>query len=470
MNLPQKVVLNTLVQVGGKVLLALGAIVGVRLTTGYLGVEGFGEYAIVLAVAPILAIVSDFGIATIASREIAKTPERADDLGGTLLWLRLVGAVFVFVLFLPLVPFLPYSHEVKLGLVIAAAGVAVTVVGNFPAAFFQVNLRLEYVAILDAVSALLTVAGLAFVIALDLGFYAVVAVWPAVAVGISVASFALSRRFWTINVRRGWASARPLLRDALPIGLVTLLGLLHFKVDSVMLSVLKPAADVGTYTVAYRFLEYALLLPTLFMAAVFPILARYLHERSPMTDDVIRRSFNFLLLLALPLAVALLALARPLVHLVAGEAFDDAVLPLQILSLALVFAFANAIFASLLFALNRQRQLIAASLLGIAVNVGLNAYFIPKWSYVGAAGTTAFSELLGFALVFALARRAHPFALGLGFVLRVSAAAAAMAVTFFALAAISPWIALLAAGGAFAAAAYAFKAVARSDLQLIFGR
>ena len=40
----------------------------------------------------------------------------------------------------------------------------------------------------------------------------------------------------------------------------------------------------------------------------------------------------------------------------------------------------------------------------------------------------------------------------------------------WALGALSPWLALVAAGGAFAAAAYAFKAVARSDLQLIFGR
>ena len=472
MTLAGRVVLNTLAQAGGKLLLALSAIAAVRLTADYLGLERFGELAIVLAFAPILVIVSDLGITTVMSRELAKTPERADELGARFLWLRLVGAAAVFVLFLPVVPFLPYTPEVKVGLVVAAAGASFTVTGTFPAAFFQVNLRLEYVALLDALSAVLTVALLSAAVALYLGFYALVSVWPLLALVTSLASFTLSRRFWRIGVRKGWASARPLLRDALPIGLVTVLGLLHFKVDSVMLSLLKPPADVGTYTVAYRFLEQALVLPTLFMAAVFPILTRALHERSRTSEDLIRRSFHFLLLLALPLAVAAFALARPLVHLVAGEDFDEAVLPLRILLLALVFAFVNVLFASILLALDRRRELVAASLGGLALNVGLNVYFIGRYSYLGAAATTVFSELAGFVLVFLLARRAYPFRLGYGVVARAAAAALAMAFTFLVLAAaeLPGWTALVAAAAIFGCCAYAFRAVARSDFELILGR
>jgi O-antigen/teichoic acid export membrane protein len=411
MTVPQRVLANTLVQVAGKALLALAALAVVRIAAGYLGVDAFGELAIVLAFVPVLLVASDLGVTTVLAREVAKDPARGDRLGGTLLAVRLAGSSAVFVVFLAVLPFLPYAREVKVGLVAAAAGVVFMSAGAFTAPFFQVNLRLEYVAVLDALTAVLTVGLVAAAVALDLGFYGVVAALPSVAVVGCAASFVLSRRFWRVNVRAAWTEARPLLGEALPVGLVAALGLLHFKVDSLMLSVLKAPADLGVYTVAFRFVEQALVVPALFMAAVFPILTRALQGDRADAEAVIGKSLRFLVLLAVPLALATFALARPLVRLVGGPELVDAAEPLRILAPALVFVFANVIFAGVLLALNRRRELVFASLAGLGLNVVLNAYFIPAYGYNGAASTTVVSEAVGFALVFLLARRAYPFSL-----------------------------------------------------------
>jgi O-antigen/teichoic acid export membrane protein len=420
MSLPQKVLLNTAVQVAGKVALALGSIVVLRLTAGYLGLEGFGALAIVLAFAVLLSVVADLGMSLVLARELAKAPERASELGGTLLALRLLGSLVLFGLFLPVVPFMPYSHEVRTGLVVAAAGVVVTSCAGFPAAFFQVHLRLERLALLDALSAIVSVALAAIVVTLDLGLLALVAVIPAGAVLTGAAAFWLSRDFWTVNLRPNWPLARALVGDLLPIAFVSVVGFLHFRVDSILLSLLRPAEEVGVYTVAYKFLEQSLLLPTLFMGVVFPILTRALHAEDEDATSVIRRSFHFLLLLGVPLAIATVALARPLVHLVAGSGFDAAAAPLRILAPAIVLAFVNVVFAGVLFALNRRRELLWASLAGLAVNIALNLIVIPTYGYNGAAATTVFSEALGLALMFWLARRAHPFTLGFGSGLRAA--------------------------------------------------
>lgn len=416
MSLPQKVLLNTAVQVAGKLVLALGSVVVLRITAGYLGVEGFGELAIVLAFFVLLSVAADLGMSLVLARELAKAPERADELGGTLLALRLLGSLAVFGLFLPVIPFLPYSPDVRTGLVIAAGAVVVTSCAGFPSAFFQVHLRLERLALLDVLSAIVSVALAAAVVALDLGLLALVAVIPAGAALTGAAAFLLSRRFWTVNLRPNWPLARTLVRDLLPIGFVSVVGFLHFRVDSILLSFLRPAEEVGVYTVAYKFLEQSLLLPTLFMGVVFPILTRALHAGGGDAGAVIRRSFHFLLLLGVPLAVATVVLARPLVHLVAGSGFDAAATPLRILAPAIVLAFVNVVFAGVLFALNRRRELLWASVAGLAVNIALNLIVIPAYGYRGAAATTVFSEALGLALMFWLARRAHPFTLGLGFV------------------------------------------------------
>src|SRR5215211_1666576 len=400
-NLSQRVLFNTLAQVAGKVALLLAGLATLRLVTGYLGVETFGDYAIVLSLAPILSVFADLGIATLLARELVHSPHRRDELAATLLWFRIAASVGIFLVFLAITPFLPYDHHVKVGLLIACLGVS-------------------FVALLDCLVAVLMVGSVAIVTAADLGFYALVGVNALVGLASITAAAVLVRRFWRPSLRVDRGQARRLLSDGLPLAAVIVLGLLHFRIDAVLLSLLRPAEDVGIYTVAYRFLEQSLVLPGVFMAAVFPLLAAAV--RGGGADDVIRKSFSFLLLVAAPLALALVVLADPLVRLVAGDGFEAAAVPLRILAPALVFAFVNAVFASLLIALNRQRALIVVSAAGILLNVVANLYAIPRYGYVGAAVTTVISEGVGLCAVFVLARRALPFRLSPRLVTRADVA------------------------------------------------
>ncbi len=59
-----------------------------------------------------------------------------------------------------------------------------------------------------------------------------------------------------------------------------------------------------------------------------------------------------------------------------------------------------------LYSLDRQRRVTAAMLTVALVNVGLNLYAIPRWSYVGAAAVALFSEWLLLAILYPQARRA----------------------------------------------------------------
>lgn len=409
MNVSQRVLYNTVAQIAGKAALLLAGLATLRLATSYLGVGGFGEYAIVLALAPILLVFADLGISTLLARELVQSPERREEIAGTLLWFRLAASATVMLGCLALVTFLPYEHHVRVGLVIACAGVALLSVGSFATPFLQVSLRLELVALLDCAVALLTVGLVGVVTLLDLGFYALVGVNAAVGLANLVFGIFLVRRFWRPSLRFDRRLARRLISDGLPLAAVIVIGLLHFKLDAVLLSLLRPTADVGVYTVAYRFLEQSLVLPGVFMAAVFPLLAAAV--RGEGAADVIRKAFSFLLMVALPLALALVVLADPLVALAAGDGFEQAAVPLRILAPALVFTFVNTVFASLLIAMNRQRALIVVSLAGLTLNVLANLYAIPRFGYVGAAVTTVVSEAAGLCAVFILARRAFPFRL-----------------------------------------------------------
>jgi O-antigen/teichoic acid export membrane protein len=470
LNLTQKVLYNVGTQAAGRVVALVLALLAVRVMTGYLGVDGYGNLAIVLAITGLLVSVTDFGITTILARETATAPEQADMLGGTLLRFRLASAAGAIALAVAVIPFLPYPSEVKVGLLIGLVGTFFVSVGRFPSAFFQLHLRMDLLAVLDvfykAVSLLLVVA----VVVLDLGFYALVAAVAFAGFLWFSSSFAVSKRFWRINIQAAPGRTRGLLRDSLGIWLVTIIGLLHFQGDMVLLSLLQPPAEVAIYSVAYKFVEQSFLLPGLFMGAVFPILARRIHENRERSLEVIQKAFAFLLLQAIPLTLVLAVTAGQLIRIVAPAEFDRAAEPLRVVSFSLPLIFASTIFFNVLILLNRQRALIGASLGSLALNMGLNLYFIPRYSYMGAAWTTLVSEAFAFVVIFLVAKRAYGLRVDYAFLGRLAVPTLLAGATVAAARALPATPTAVAALGVFVVGVVVARVVTRDDVRLVLGR
>ena len=180
---------------------------------------------------------------------------------------------------LALLPWLPYDRDTKIAVAISLATVFLASLASFPRAFFQAHLQLHLQAAVDLLARTLALLVILVVIGIGLGFSAIVVLLVISNALTVIVAFALSRRFWRINLRSNWPVARPLIRDSLGIGVVSMIGLLHLRGDAFLLSVLQPPEDVGIYSVAFRLVEQAFFLPGLLVAAVFPILSRYVHQR-----------------------------------------------------------------------------------------------------------------------------------------------------------------------------------------------
>src|SRR5581483_10661141 len=230
-------------QLAGRVLGLLCTLVTIHLAAGYLGVQRFGEFSLVTDMAALLA------------REIGRRPERTDTVAALLLGFRLTASLVVVALAMAVVPFLPYPNAVKHAMLIAFVGSLAGSIATFPAAIFQVNFRFDYIAASDLLArvAFLALISVAVVVHAPLTLFAV----PFAVANIAqlVFSFALSRRYWRIGLSLDWRRSRELIRDAILIGLVALIGLLHFKADVLIMSLMRPARDVGIYSVAYRSIE-----------------------------------------------------------------------------------------------------------------------------------------------------------------------------------------------------------------------
>ena len=120
MIVARKIAYNVVISSISKVLSTILALVSIAFITRYLGKEGFGNYATVLAFLSFFAAIADLGLYSISTREISKEGSDEKKIIGNIFVLRIVSALAVLILAPIIVSFFPYPPEVKAGVIVVA--------------------------------------------------------------------------------------------------------------------------------------------------------------------------------------------------------------------------------------------------------------------------------------------------------------------------------------------------------------
>jgi O-antigen/teichoic acid export membrane protein len=199
-----------------------------------------------------------------------------------------------------------------------------------------------------------------------------------------------------------------------PLMLNHLLATIFWRIDVWLLRPLAGAAAVGLYSVGLKYLDGLNIVPSVFTMAVFPLMSRYARASS---DSLLRAyvlSLRLLVMISLPVAMTITVLAEPLVWLVGGAQYLDVPLTLHLFGQQITVAggsdlalrviiwsipigFVNSVTQYVLIAVDQQRFLTRAFVLGVVFNIVGNLLAIPRLGYVGAALVTILSE---FSLLF----------------------------------------------------------------------
>jgi O-antigen/teichoic acid export membrane protein len=392
---------------------------------GYLLPAEFGRYDFAaLLVVQYLGTISEFGLGVLLTREVARDPDAAPRLFGATLALRLL-------LTLAAVPATgivvgAYALLGALGL-----GEAITPVGQqviwvllltlLPAAYtgastalYNAHERMEVPALIELVTAALSM--LARIAVLALGFGILGIAWTAVGVSWATAliyAALQSRAFFRPSLRWDGALMRTLTPLALPLMLNNLLNAVFFRFDTFLLKAFGGDGDrvVAQYNLAYKVLGIAMILPPVVTFAVFPLLARRAGGERGALVEAQNRTLWALLLVAFPLAAGLSVLAPDLVRLFIGRSQrPEDFLPvsadaLAILAWFLPLSFANGLLQYVLIAINQQRAITRAFVVGAAFNLAANLLTIPYFGLYAASVVTILSEAVLFAVFAPLLRR-----------------------------------------------------------------
>ncbi len=374
-------------------------IIVLGLLTRYLGPGGFGNYDAVLAYIFIFIAFADLGLYTIFVREISRPGADKEKIAGNILSLRLI-TTFVFTGIAVAVSFLlPYSELVRRGIMIASGFLIFSSLIQFFIGIFQKNLKIYFVSISEVISKLFQLGFILILIRYQITLLGFIAAAVAAQAIYFITLYSFSRRMLKFSLRFDFDYWSKILKISLPVAVSVVFTLIYFKMDTVLLSLLKPAEHVGIYSAAYRVLEQAIFFPAMYMGLIMPMLSRNFSNGEKFAS-IFNESFRHLVIFAVPSVIILFMLAPQVISLIGGDSFIDSVGVLRILSFAIGAIFLGTLGGNALIALDLQKKGMWIYFSGALVNLGTNFIVIPRYSYYGAAWTTILTELLVLILMF----------------------------------------------------------------------
>ncbi|HKJ66914.1 MAG TPA: flippase, partial [bacterium] len=373
----------------------------------YLGSEEFGRLYLAISIATILGWMISFGGPHLIPKEIARLREQAPNILISffgirlILWLVVVAGIFVFAVIAG------YPRYMKiLILVLCIAKLWEEMAYVFRDGFQGIE-RMEYSS-LGVVVEKLWVA-IAVITALALGARTItVAIIMVIGAAIK---FFIYLRYSSILLsyvpRFNWEKARAVMKSSLPFFLYSSFGVIYYRIDAIMLSMMTSVGVVGWYGGAYRFFDIVMIFPTVFTAVIFPVLSRLTFQKSTDARLVFQKSLKFILFLAIPVAAVLFVHAEHIIQLFYGlDEYAPSVVVLKIFGIGVVFVYVDFILGHTLFAADKQRLFAGVAVVATFLNIGINLVLIPLAQAnfgnggIGAAITTLLTEV--FILVMAL--------------------------------------------------------------------
>jgi O-antigen/teichoic acid export membrane protein len=372
----------------------------------YLGDVNLGKVNAAFAFADWCGLLVSLGIGTYLTKEVARRGVEAGSLIVNAALLRLTLAVAVMLGAIVLAGVITDDSTTRRLIYLLSVHMVLMVIGAVLTGGLQGMQQLRAVAVVDAASKLSLVGLMCLFLMGGLGT-SEVAIAYILSDVLSLAGLA-----WMLNRTadlsgpldlRSWFG---LLKGGLPFLVWEASLLTYARIDVVILALFASSSVLGWYYAAYRIMSIPLFFPSILMTVTFPALSASV-DHPDVFNAIARRGVQATVLISIPMALGLMLLSGKLIDLFGyADSFDNAVVPLALLSAGLPLVAANMIIAPALAALDKQRLWAMAGVGAAVLNPLANLIAIPYTQSefgnggIGAAATTTFTEvyLLGMAL------------------------------------------------------------------------
>jgi PST family polysaccharide transporter len=366
--------------------LALSVFVSV-VVARFLGPDNYGIWNYLLSITMFFTAFVSLGMDNILPRELINEPDDEIAIISTSYILKLSGGIIGFILSI-LIFILYRSPDSNLLLMMSLmASLLIFQSADVSDIFFKAKLQAKY-SVIGRNLAFVIVAGLKlyFVYAeYNLIYFVASNAFEMLLGGIFVFSIYFKKGN-TISFKRFERGlAKRFLKDGFPMALSGLMVMLYMRVDQVMLTDIAGDTANGIYSTGVRMIEIVYFIPMALADSFFPgIVYSKKHEGEKYEKNMLG-FYSIMTYISLFIGIITVIIAIPMMDLLFGAEYDGSGAVLQVFGLSIYATFLTVASGKYLVAENYKKVILLRSLLGLAVNVGLNLIWIPQYGFMGAA-------------------------------------------------------------------------------------
>jgi len=393
----KRIVNNTIISIIGQIVTWTSTLILMIAYGRFLGDFKFGELYFAMTFVMLLGTPIESGYDSQIIRGVAEEPENASRYFSNVLLIKVGIWLIVYALALLIAWLLGYSTEVRILVGIYGfnllSGAISSTFASLHWAFERVIFPVVGTVLEKGLSALIgflllknggSVQAMAYVL---LGGSVVSGVWQA------IWFFRLAGKDFVADL----ALMRKLVLANLPFLLYGVLGIIYYRIDTVLLSLMTNVTVVGWYGAGYRLFDTLSFLPNLVLTILYPVYLKLASSSDKNLKLAVEKSVNFLLFCSIPIATTMIVAAPNIIGFLYHRVeFVHTIPSLQALAPGLVFLYLNIALGSIVLTKKQDKVIPLMAAIALIFNLGLNLFFIPLYQHVGAAIVTSLTELLLF--------------------------------------------------------------------------
>ncbi|SDB26521.1 Membrane protein involved in the export of O-antigen and teichoic acid [Ruminococcaceae bacterium FB2012] len=175
------------------------------------------------------------------------------------------------------------------------------------------------------------------------------------------------------------------------------------NLDISMIGIIRDDREVGIYTTAHKIMNLINQLVASICWVIMPRMSLYFEKKDyKEINTLLSKVFALYMTIGLPCIVGTFMLSSDIIYVFAGSEYLDSSIVLKILMIALFFMLfgGNLLGNVILLPSRKEKSFMVYCIISTIINVITNCFFIPKLGALGAAITTAISEIVLLLLLF----------------------------------------------------------------------
>ncbi len=359
----------------------------------YLGSSEFGKFMFAVAFSTISFRLTELGLNILTTREVARDKTLATKYLSNTFSIRFVSSIITLLLVFLIVDLLNYSYDTKLAIYVISLSLAIESFVQLFLSTFRAFEQMEYQAIVIITGQLIRVSlGLYLLFSgyglVELVFVFLVSSFFKFVLGLSI----MLKKFAVFKPEIDLEFCKDILRKSYPLAFASLFVMIYFRIDTVMLSIMKGNAVVGWYNAAYTIIIGFGIIPSSLLPVLFPVMSQFFKDSKNSLQTVYEKAFKYLLLTGLLICIVTTLLANNIISLLYGNEYGNSVIALRILVWGQLFVFLNNLTGVMINAINEQKINMKIVGIGAFLNIILNLLLIPSLNYIGASIATVITE------------------------------------------------------------------------------